>query len=274
MKKSDVCKRLSIGAAGLLISLVMGCVRAPIRPVGPCTQTPRTVARTLTGMASRYRSISGHVRVKVTTPHDHYAFSGDLYACLPDKLHFDIFGFLHRPRFVMIRSGSLLYWRDFSSGRHYAGPLEACPILPARFPFSSRFLRDFMKILLMKFPPPLDVTPAESSNVPCRFTLRCGRGVFDLTVDPDRGYPLEMTGPLRQVSPLHVTFADYSDSAMMYPRRIEISMGKERIELYFKTLVINPSIPERLFVPLPSSSFRITPEEGVPLPEGPLGWQG
>lgn len=252
MRRSAAFRRLSLGIFGLLLGTFMACVHVPAKRGRPCAQPPQDIERILAAASSRCRSLSGHVRVKVTTPRDTFSFSGDLYARMPDRLHFDIFGFLHRPRFVMIRNGSLLYWRDFSSGRYYAGPLNACPPLPVRFPCSPRFLRNLMGILFLRFPPPVRVSAANLPGDPCRFLLRCGWGTFDLTVDPDRGLPVAMVGPLGGETPFRVTLGDYpAPPKAPIPRHVVIAMGKNRVTLTFKTLEVNPSLPDRLFLPLP-----------------------
>ncbi len=253
MKRSAIYKPLSLGVAGLLLLLFEACIQRVPKGGTPCQPNARLYRQNLLRFSHLYRSLSGHVKINVQTPEERVSFSGELYATSPDRLHFDIFGFLHRPRFLLIKNGDLLAWRDFDSGRHYLGPLETCPSFPIKIPFPPRFLKDFVRILFLNFPPPLRITPTGRSKDSCLFLLKCGWGTFNLVIDPVPSLPSEITGPQNSPAPFRITFSEYTETPgyhMKIPFRYGISIGKDRVTLRFTLLKINPDIPDRYFIPL------------------------
>lgn len=250
MKKYAVYKPRSLGAATLLFFLFQACVHAPPKKGAPCNRNPSVYQQALLDLSRTYRSLSGNVKVWVETPEGKFSLSGDLYARSPDKLHFDIFGFLHRPRFLLIKNGGFIAWKDFESGRHYTGPLDKCPPFPIKFPFSPLFLRDFMRILFLNFPSPIKVLPARQPGNPCRFFLTCGWGKFDMILNPIRNLPSQIVGPEGSRTPFRLTFSKYSgEGDLMVPHRYIIAVEKVKMEVTFKSLEVNPKIPDESFTP-------------------------
>ncbi len=248
MKKFAICKLRSLGAATLLFFLFQACVHVPPKKVTPCNRNPKVYQRALLDLSHAYRSLSGKVRVRVETPEGRFSFIGDLYARSPDKLHFDIFGFLHRPRFLLIKNGSLIAWKDFDSGGHYTGPLDKCPPFPVKFPFSPLFLKDFMKILFLNFPPPLKVLQTRQPGNSCRFLLTCGWGKFDMILNPLCSLPSEIVGPKGDRTPFRLTFSEYSGKDdLMVPHHYVIAVEEVKMEVTFKSLEVNPKIPDESF---------------------------
>ncbi len=254
MKRSAIYRHLSLWAAVLGLLALTTCVRVPPKKLVPCRLTAETCGRVLNDLARNYRTLSGYAKIRVETKRGALSFSGDLYARSPDKLHFDIFGFLHRPRFWLIKSGNLIAWRDFDSGRRYAGPLEACPAFPVKFPLSPTFLRDFIRILFLNFPPPVRIAPPRHPEGPCRFLLICGWGAFDMESHAALGLPRRIMGPIESRSSFRLTYSDYGESGIgPVPHRLTIVTGEVKMTLDFKTLKVNPKIPANYFMPLPGS---------------------
>ncbi len=250
MRNSSVLsKTLSLGIVGFFFLIFQACVHAPPVRKKAC-RAPAVYKEALSGLSSAYHSLSGTVKVRVETDKDKFSFTGDLYARAPDKLHFDIFGFLHRPRFILIKRGGTIAWKDFESGRTYTGPIEACPGFPARFPFSPLFLKDLMRILFLDFPGPLALRIPEEPKGPCRFLMTCRWGRFDVTIDPGVGLPVRIEGPKGGKTPFTLTFGDYGEiSGLVVPRRYGITVGDVEMTFDFKTLQVNPAIPPEVFVP-------------------------
>lgn len=252
MKKSSVFKTISIGIAGLLFFVFQACVHAPPRKAAPCNSNPLVYQYALLNLSQGYKSLSGKLKVRIETLDGRYSFTGMLYAQYPGKLHFDVFGFLNRPRFLLIKEGRKISWKDFDTGQHYSGSLDRCPPFPVKFPFSPLFLRDFMRILFLNFPRPLEVRSTDHASVSCRFLMSCAWGTFNLLIDPAHGLPSEVEGPKGEEKPTRITFSDYSRvSSFVVPHRYGIYVGNVKMELVFKSLAVNPKIPEKYFIPLP-----------------------
>jgi hypothetical protein len=223
----------------------------PQKKAKPCQTDPAVYQEVLLKLSQEFKALSGRVKVHVETERGSASFTGDLYAQSPGRLHFDILGFLNRPRFVLIKDDEIIAWKDFDSGRSYMGPLEACPGFPGEFPFSPLFLRDFMRILFLNFPGPFKILPGENAVSPCDFTLTCRWGTFDVTMDPQVGLPVFLKGPRDKADMFQITFADYfRSSGLDVPREYEIVVKDVRMTFTFKTLQINPRISEEVFVPL------------------------
>ena len=251
MKRFNAFRRLKLWGGVLVLFFLQACAHVPEHKAPPCRQTAAACQRALKAVGQQYRTLSGHARIRIVSPDGRVSFSGDLYAQSPDKLHFDIFGFLHRPRFFLIKNGALIAWKDFGSGRHYTGLLSRCPAFPANFPFSPAFLRDFMRILFLNFPGPLTVTKPDRPESSCHFLLRCAWGLFDMRVDPLHGLPSEVIGPEGSQTPFRLTFSEYAWSpAGWIPHQVGISTRKVEMILTFGALKVNPEIPERYFIPL------------------------
>jgi len=251
MRKSTISKAFSIGITGLLFFVFQACVHAPRKRHGPCDSNPLVYQQALLNLSRSYKGLSGKVKVHVETPDGKFSFTGSLYAQPPGRLHFDIFGFLHRPKFLMIKDGNTLAWKDFDSGRHYEGPLDKCPEFPVKFPFSPLFLRDFIRILFLDFPLPLKILPNAPVSKPCRFLMMCAWGKFDLLIDPDNGLPAEMEGPKGQSKTFKISFSGYSEgSSYNVPHRYGFAANGVKMEVEFKSLEVNPKFPTNIFVPL------------------------
>ena len=235
---------------GFFLFALQACVHVPSRKGVPCKGDPGVYRRALSKLAETYKGLSGTVKVRVESKEGKVSFTGDLYAASPDKLHLDVFGFLHRPRFVLIKSGETIAWRDFDSGRSYVGPLARCPGFPANFPVSPLFLRDFIRILFLNFPGPLAVRAPEGTDDPCRFTLTCRWGSFEVTMDPGVALPVLVVGPKGEKFPFRLTFSDYAEvSSLVVPRRYGISVRDVHMTFDFRTLKVNPAFPPGVFVP-------------------------
>jgi len=238
-------------AGVLLLLLFQACVHAPKVKKKPCNDDPAPYQQALLNLSSKYKSLAGKVKVQVESRDGKVSFTGDLYAQSPGKLHFDIFGFLHRPRFILIKNGDSIAWKDFDSGRSYTGPLEACPGFPVKFPFSPSFLRDFMRILFLDFPGHVRVLPPEKGEEPCRFLMMCRWGIFDMTVDSSVGLPVLLEGPQGESARFRLSYGNYAPvSSLVVPRRYGIAIRDVRMTFEFKTLKVNPPVSEKVFVPV------------------------
>ncbi len=248
---SALSKSLSLLLAGVLFFLFQACVHAPQKKGPTCQADPEIYRRALLTLSRNYVSLSGKVKVRIETSQGNVSFTGDLYAKAPDKLHLDVFGFLHRPRFVLIKNGETIAWKDFDSGRSYMGLLERCPGFPVKFPFSPLFLRDFMRILFLNFPGSLKILPGGDAETPCAFQMVCGWGVFDAIMDPRVGLPVFLKGPKGEKEIFEITFSDYSEvSSLQVPWRYGVDVKDVKMTFEFKTLDVNQEIPRKIFIPL------------------------
>ncbi len=251
MRSSNaLSKSLRLGIVGLCLLFFQACVHAPPVKEKTCREDPAVYERALVTLSRSYRSLSGVVKARVATGEEAFSFTGDLYAQAPDKLHFDIFGFLHRPRFVLIKDGERIAWKDFYSGRAYRGPLAQCPGFPVKFPFSPLFLRDFMKILFLDFPGGMKLRPLDAGEGACRFVMDCEWGTFDVTMNPSVNLPSLVAGPKGNRKPFRMSFTDYAEvSSLHVPRRYEITVGEVTMTFTFKRLEVNPTLSPEIFVP-------------------------
>ena len=162
-------KSHSLLLVSVLFLLFQACAHVPPKKVKPCQRDPAVYQQALERLSHGFKALSGRVKVHVETERGSVSFTGDLYAQSLDRLHFDILGFLNRPRFLLIKDGETIAWKDFDSGRSYMGSLEDCPGFPGGFPFSPLFLRDFMRILFLNFPAPFKFIQRDDTEDPCDF---------------------------------------------------------------------------------------------------------
>jgi len=249
MKKSAVfSKKLKISLLALLLLVLNTCVLIPVKPVKQCQQDPGIYQNALRLLASRYKGLEGKISVQLQTAKGKLTFSGHLYAKNPDSIRFSIYGIFHQLKFLLVKQGERLAWKDFDSGRQYQGFLDACPDFPAHLPFSPGFMRDFTRILFLNFPSPVVLSTTGRTPELCQFNLSCAWGLFGLTVDPEYNLPLriEKAG----TAGFSVSFTDYiSSSVGVVPRAYTMTAHGMTMKIRFRTLKINPSFQEGIFTP-------------------------
>ncbi len=234
-----------------LLYAFQGCVHAPGKKATRCGSDPTPYRMTLRKLTDAYRGMSGKIKVHIETSEGNLSFPGTLYASYPDKLHLDIYGFLHRPKFFLVQRGELIAWKDFETGRRYEGPLAACPPFPVRLPFSPRFLKDLVRVFFLNFPEPLKISPLRKSEGDCYFRMVCGWGRFNLLFDPIKKLPLSLEGPLGAEDVFTIRFSHYrkGEKSLLVPWEYEISVRDVVMTISFKDLLVNPPLSEDIFLP-------------------------
>ena len=70
-------------------------------------------------------------------------------------------------------------------------------------------------------------------------------------MDPEVELPISLKGPRGNVDAFRITFADYfRTSDLDVPREYKIAVKDVRMTFTFRTLQINPEIPENVFIPI------------------------
>ena len=249
MKKSAVSsKKSKISLFAFFFLVLNACVLIPVKPVKQCQQDPGIYQNELQVLSSRYKGLEGKISVQLQTAEGKLTFSGHLYAKNPDSLRFSVYGIFHQLKFLLVKQGERLAWRDFDSGRQYQGPLDACPDFPSHLPFAPAFMRDFVRILFLNFPPPVTLTAAGKMPGSCQFDLLCAWGLFGLTVDPEYNLPLRMERA--GTTGFSVSFSDYFPAPVgVVPHAYTMTVRGITMKIRFRTLKINPPFQGGIFTP-------------------------
>jgi len=245
-------RKLKISLLVFFFLVLHACVIIPVKPVKKCSQDSGVYQNALQLLSSRYETLEGKISIQLKTAEGKIAFSGHLYAKNPNSLRFSAYGIFHQLKFLLIKQGNFIAWKDFDSGRQYQGPLDTCPDFPSHLPLKPRFMRDFIRILFLNFPHPVIFTSAGQIPGSCQFDLSCAWGIFGLTVDPEYSLPLQMekTGEKTESTGFIITFSDYLPASIGYvPHTYKIKTHGINMKIRFKTLKINPHLGENIFIP-------------------------